>query len=91
MNSLASPFISATAGTDIDGILNVIPDLGVVALLTIIIYGGFRKWWVFGWTHNELLERHEKLREDRDKWQDIAMRSNNLVETLTELQKGVRQ
>jgi hypothetical protein len=88
MNFLA-PFTSATT-VDLDNILTLISRLGVVSMLVLIVYGGFRRWWVFSWVYQDLLERHEKLREDRDNWQQIALRSANLVETMTELKRGGR-
>lgn len=87
------PFISAiptnATSTSLDGILSVISDLGVVAILALVIYGGFRRWWVFSWIYTDLLDRHEKLREDRDKWQALALRASNLAEIIAEQKKGV--
>jgi len=82
-----APFISAVT-LDLESGLNLISKLGVVSLLVLIVYGGFKRWWVFSWVYQDLLERHEKLREDRDNWQQIALRSTNLVETMTDLKKG---
>lgn len=76
--------------SDVETAIRIIPDLGVAALLVLILLGGYKGWWVFGWQYRELLNRHEKLRADRDKWQDIAMSANNLVELLAKLRKGGR-
>lgn len=85
-----NPLLAASESTGITEVLNIIPKIGVAALLIIIIYGGFRQWWVFSWTYNELLSRHEKLREDRDRWQEIALRASNLAELLADKKKDVK-
>ena len=91
MNFIEPSFITAAGDTTtITDVISLVPDLGVAALLLVIIYGGFKKWWVFAWTYQDLLDRHEKLRQDRDKWQDIALHSTNLVESIAKLKKDGR-
>ena len=46
---------------------------GTLALLLIIIVGGYRKWWVFGWAYRD------KADETRY-WRDIALRALNVGE-----------
>ncbi len=78
------------ANTEVERVIEIVPDLGVIGLLVVIIFGGYRGWWVFGWQYKDLLTRHEKLREDRDFWQEIAIRATNLTETLAKLKRGGR-
>lgn len=53
-------------------------NLGVLVLLLVILVGGFRGWWVYGWYARELRSRNEKL-EDR------LERAGKVVETGTGL------
>lgn len=64
--------------------------LGVVALLLLIMVGGARRWWVFGWTYNDLSTQHETLRGEKNEWKELALRSTNLAESLNELRKAGR-
>lgn len=61
-------------------IVDYISKIGVVALLALIIYGGVKQWWVFGWLYKQ--ERQEK-----QEWKDIALRSQKVADhstTITE-------
>lgn len=46
---------------------------GVTVLLLIILYGGWQKWWVFGWAFN-------KAEAERDVWRELALRGTELAE-----------
>ena len=46
---------------------------GTLALLLIIIVGGYRKWWVFGWLYRD---KDDEARY----WRDIALRALNVGE-----------
>ena len=46
---------------------------GTLALLLIIIVGGYRKWWVFGWAYRDKFD-------EAARWQDIALRALNVGE-----------
>ena len=61
----------------------------VIALLVIILYGGFKKepWWVFGWVYKEVVERFDKLESAYDNLQQITIRSANAAQTLAEHEK----
>ena len=47
-----------TIQTVIDGILG---QAGVIVLLLVILWSGWRGMWVFGWYARELRERNERL------------------------------
>lgn len=42
-------------------------DLTLTGLLFLIIYGGHRRFWVFGWVHEEAVERAEDNRRSADR------------------------
>lgn len=46
---------------------------GALVLALLILYGGRKKWWVFGWQYTELL--HE-----RDEWKTAALRGTRIAE-----------
>lgn len=70
-----------------DSILHIVQTGGVTGLLLVIILGGIRRWWVFGWIYKESEERCEMVAKERDEWKALALRSTNLAESLSELQK----
>lgn len=70
----------------VDDFLKIASKLSVVSILIFVVYGGWKKWWVFSWVYVDLLDRHEKLRKERDEWKAIALRSTNLVETMQSIQ-----
>lgn len=72
---------------DVDLILDVVSRLGVASLLVLILVGGWRRWWVFSWVYQDLSERMDLMRKERDEWKEIALRSANLASTLDELRK----
>jgi hypothetical protein len=70
---------------DIQGILKYVSQIGVLAYLAITLYGGYKKWWVFGWIYRESLERINKLEKERDDWRDLALHGTNLAEQTVDL------
>jgi hypothetical protein len=49
-------------------------SLGVVTLLLIIIIGGYRRWWVFGWLYDQKVQEVEFLRQSNQKMLDLSGR-----------------
>jgi len=62
---------------DFGQVLDLISKGGVVALLLIIVVGGVKKIWVFGWIYSE-------LQADRDRWMNLAMENLHLAKQATE-------
>lgn len=62
----------------------------IAALLGIILFGGFKKepWWVFGWVFRDLAARHERLREEKNDWRDMALAGTHIANTLAEREKS---
>lgn len=67
--------------------LDYLSRAGVVVLLLVILYGGFRRWWVFGWVLKESEDRCLEVAKDRNEWKEIALRGTGLAERLIEKQK----
>lgn len=48
-------------------------DGGTLFLLALVIFAGYKEWWVWGWQHREL-----KL--ERDEWKTLALKTTGLGE-----------
>ena len=49
---------------------------GVLALLALILLGGHRRWWVFGWAYRETLAREQE-------WKQLALTGTKIAERFT--------
>lgn len=58
-----------------DDLYRLLNSGGVVALLVLILYGGWKAapWWVFG-------REFRAMAEERDRWRDLAMRGMSATE-----------
>lgn len=54
-------------------ILKILNDGGIIALLVVILVGGVREWWVFGWYYTE-------MSRERDTWKELALSGTSLAE-----------
>jgi hypothetical protein len=72
-------------GVSITDILKYISSVGVVGILVVAMYGGYKKWWVFGWNYRESEERTQKAEKERDDWRDLALHGTNLAEQTVDL------
>lgn len=70
---------------NVTDILKYVSQVGVLAYLAITLYGGYKKWWVFGWIYRESEERITKLEKERDDWRDLALHGTNLAEQTVDL------
>jgi hypothetical protein len=69
-----------------DGFATFVQTLGLpLALLIVVLWTGARGMWVFGKTHNELLE-------DRNYWRDLALKGTDLADKAVSqrARRGVR-
>lgn len=57
---------------------------GLAVLLILVLVGGYRKWWVWGWQLTEAEVRHEKekevYKEREQEWKNIARPSVHAAE-----------
>ena len=65
--------------TDVASVLDALSKGGLLAGLLVVLVGGAKQWWVFGW-------QFEMMRQDRDQWRSLALHGSELaskaVETL---------
>lgn len=62
---------------------------GFAAIFAFILFGGYRKWWVFGWHYKEVVDRLEKVEESNIKWMEIALRGTKVAENIAESKANV--
>lgn len=85
--------IGATGGGGftVQDLIRIITDTGLVGFMLIALFGGYKKWWVFGWSYKESEKRAEKLEKERDDWRDIALHGTALAEQTVDLFKRSRE
>lgn len=55
-------FLLLQVDVSLNGIVNaILGNLGTLVTLLVILYGGYKRWWVFGWYAEELKKRNERL------------------------------
>lgn len=54
-------------------VLQLIPSAGITGVLVLIIYGGYKRWWVWGW-------QLEECRKEAEAWRELALRNSNLAD-----------
>lgn len=59
--------------TDPLEILDLLDRFGVLGLLVVILYGGVRGWWVFGWVYQDKLRQAEE-------WKRLALHGTAVIE-----------
>jgi hypothetical protein len=52
-----------------------IQDVGVYGILILIIYGGWKQWWVFGWQYTDKAKECES-------WKTIALKGLFVAERI---------
>lgn len=57
---------------------------GALVTLVLILYGGRKKWWVFGWQYTDLVR-------DRDEWKTAALRGTHIAERVVTLHEDDNQ
>jgi hypothetical protein len=60
-------------------------DGGVFGLFTLILVGGFRKWWTWGWAYSEMEARLRQVEQERDDWRQLALHGTSLAEQTVNL------
>jgi hypothetical protein len=48
-------------------------DVGATGLLAFALIGGYRRWWVWGWTY-------DAMERDRDVWKTTALQALHVAE-----------
>lgn len=72
--ALTVPLSAADAlSTDPGSILDWVQRAGIVGVLLLILVGGARRWWVFGY-------QYDAMQADRDFYRTLTMRLLNVVD-----------
>jgi hypothetical protein len=50
-------------------------------LLFVVVWGGRRRWWVFGWVYEDLRAEYEGLKAENDRLRELGMRAAQSAET----------
>lgn len=67
------------AGNSTADLLDYLSRASIITFLIIVVYGGYKKWWVFGWLYNEKTTECETVREEKDAWREIALKGANVA------------
>lgn len=54
---------------------------GTLVLSLVILFGGWKRWWVFGWHYRETVD-------EKNEWKAIAMRGTQLAEKAVTLKEN---
>jgi len=73
--------------TDPKSIFEYLNTGGIIALLLLFVIACHRRWIVFGWQYKEKCDELKATQSSQAHWQNIALRSTNLVETLSDMNK----
>jgi len=65
-------------------ILAAISQGGLPVFLLLIMYAGYKQYWVFG-------PAYQALKEDRDLWRDIARESGGIIKSATDLAQAAHK
>lgn len=77
--------ILGASGLTLAEFFKYLSQAGVLGLLGIVIFGGYRQWWVFGWQYKEAKARIDKAEKERDDWRDLALHGTSLAEQTVDL------
>lgn len=64
-------------------VLSTLRDAGVIGLLVMIILGGYKKWWVWGYLY-------EEAKKEADEWKEIALKGTELADRMVDISKKRR-
>jgi hypothetical protein len=60
-------------------IIDYADRLGLVTVLLIIVFGAYRGWWITPREHKEVVERCNRLEEEKNAWMDTALKASNIA------------
>ena len=65
---------------DLKQLLDIVNTVGLVGVLVMILWGGAKRLWVYGWYYREQQQYQIRLVRERNEWRDIALRGTVLAE-----------
>jgi hypothetical protein len=70
--------------------------IGVIGILVISHYGFHKRWWVWGREHDDLVKRHELLRQrcakmedEKESWKESALTGGRIAAGATQIARTV--
>jgi hypothetical protein len=67
----------------LDNALKFLHEAGLLGVLILILFGGWKRWWVFGHQHDRVIARFEQeltaRSTERDEWKRMAMAQTAVV------------
>lgn len=77
------------ANNNID-LLDYLSRASIVTFLIIIVYGGYKRWWVFGWVYREKIEEltatkveytinFNAIRDEKNAWRETALKGASIA------------
>jgi len=66
-------------------VARLVASLPLTALLVLVLVGGYKGWWIYGNSHDKLVARLEK---DRDEWKALALEVSGLAHTVVKKLDG---
>lgn len=69
----------ATSNIDLGNFLDYISRASVIVFLIVVIYGGYKRWWVFGWVWKDLDQRCDDIAKEKDAWRETALESSKVA------------
>lgn len=73
----------------IGDLLDVAQKATVVTILLVVLYGGIKQWWVFGWLYKQEVGRNDALEEKNQRLQEAAFRAAGVAEETVAILKPV--
>ena len=70
--------------TELTGLAGLVRDAGLVSLLVFALYGGYKRWWVFGWQYEAALRDKDAWKNIAHRWEELALRGTTLSHKLAE-------
>lgn len=65
-----------------DEILNLLlGPFGTLVLSLLILFGGWKRWWVFGWHYRETVE-------EKNEWKEAALRGTAIAERVVTIHEA---
>lgn len=61
-------------------LLSLASKIGVFGMFILIIWGGAKRYWVWGWVYQEKVEQCDRLQEQLDRMTGISERTISTIE-----------
>lgn len=56
----------------------ILGQAGTLVMALVILFGGWKRWWVFGWQYRE-------VSQEKNEWKEAALRGTKIAEQVVTL------